>query len=248
MQRNSLTFMASNMEKSPFGSKRHDDSEFNLKEWELKARIRRENTSSRRFSASNIRSYREDARSFRSNITICSTVSSPGYTIKDEIDPSTYSFTTALKALQAKTVYSLEYLSPDGFVLNSKQAEKEGEVHLQYCPGESQIADMFTKALSKSKFEDLRLKIGVLPKSFKEENWRLPVSMIYLDHTKMPSQVGVKETKEREDTKGNESGERKKMCMQGGCLSLRNLWMRKRQKKKQESRNKNTFLYHLNAC
>lgn len=51
-----------------------------------------------------------------------------------------------------------------------RQAEKEGEVHLQYCPGESQIADMFTKALPKSRFEDLRLKIGVLPKSFKEEN------------------------------------------------------------------------------
>ena len=116
--------MASAMEPSlttPIGSRRRDESEFNLNEWALKARISRENTSSRRFSASNIRSFREDARSFRSNITISSTASSPGYTLRgnlinpssssnqiigrlinvffcsEEIDPSTYSFTNALK-------------------------------------------------------------------------------------------------------------------------------------------------------
>jgi len=73
-----------------------------------------------------MRSFREDTRSFRSNIAISSTASSPGYPLKgaflftpiqssscfqifisfshqivpfvaDEIDPSTYSFTTALK-------------------------------------------------------------------------------------------------------------------------------------------------------
>ncbi|PHU00984.1 hypothetical protein BC332_30771 [Capsicum chinense] len=62
----------------------------------LKAKISRENTNSRRFSASYI-SFREDAKSFRSNILISSIVSSPGYTLRDEIDPFTYSFTTALK-------------------------------------------------------------------------------------------------------------------------------------------------------
>ena len=73
-----------------------------------------------------MRSFREETRSFRSNIAISSTASSPGYPLKgtflfnpiqgsscfdvfisfspqilpfvaDEIDPSTYSFTTALK-------------------------------------------------------------------------------------------------------------------------------------------------------
>nr|CAN74161.1 hypothetical protein VITISV_015599 [Vitis vinifera] len=56
------------------------EPEFNLREWARKARISRENTTSRRFSASNIR--REDTRSFRSNITISSTASSPGYTLR----------------------------------------------------------------------------------------------------------------------------------------------------------------------
>ncbi|CAL5372440.1 unnamed protein product [Camellia sinensis] len=103
------------------------ESEFNLREWGVKARmVSRENTSSRRFSASNIRSFRE---SFRSNITnISSTASSPGYTFREEIDPSTYSFTTALKALQARSGNSWEWLtssSPDGLALNSKWNEAE---------------------------------------------------------------------------------------------------------------------------
>ncbi|PHT48352.1 hypothetical protein CQW23_12560 [Capsicum baccatum] len=63
----------------------------------LKSKISRENTNSRRFSASYIGSFREDAKCFRSNIPISSTVSSPGYTLRDEIHPSTYSLTTVLK-------------------------------------------------------------------------------------------------------------------------------------------------------
>ncbi|KAK3212118.1 hypothetical protein Dsin_016824 [Dipteronia sinensis] len=61
-------------------SRARDETEFNLREWGLKARISRETTISRRFSASNITSFREDTcRSFRSNFTISSTASSPGY-------------------------------------------------------------------------------------------------------------------------------------------------------------------------
>ncbi|MED6106079.1 hypothetical protein PIB30_001473 [Stylosanthes scabra] len=91
--------MASTAEPSPYSStsRRRDESEFNLREWGMKGRISRENTNSRRYSGSYMRSFREDTRSFRSNITISSTASSPGYPLKDEIDPSTYSFTTALK-------------------------------------------------------------------------------------------------------------------------------------------------------
>ncbi|XP_058773266.1 uncharacterized protein LOC131647386 isoform X2 [Vicia villosa] len=122
--------MASTLEihqSSVYNSMKQDDSDFNLTEWGMRGRmISRENTKSRRYSASIIRSIREDTDSFRSNITISSTASSPGYTLKDEIDPSTYSFTTALKALQARSVYkSWECLSPEGFALNSKWNEAE---------------------------------------------------------------------------------------------------------------------------
>ncbi|XP_050230558.1 uncharacterized protein LOC126679551 isoform X2 [Mercurialis annua] len=143
-KQNLISFMAptaatnitASMEQSQiYGSKRRENlqeptsaGDFSLREWGLKAQISRENTRSRRFSGSHIRSFREDAaRSFRSSITISSTASSPGYPLKDEIDPSTYSFTTALKALQARAVgyNSWECSSPDGFALNSKWNEAE---------------------------------------------------------------------------------------------------------------------------
>ncbi|XAR51554.1 hypothetical protein NMG60_11006215 [Bertholletia excelsa] len=107
---------------------RRDEPDLNLREWAVKARlVSRESTNSRRFSASSIRSFREDTRSFRSNITISSTASSPGYLLREEIDPSTYSFTTALKALQARSAYGYgwECSSPEGFALNSKWNEAE---------------------------------------------------------------------------------------------------------------------------
>lgn len=89
--------MASIMEQS---SRRQDEpsSDFNLREWALKARmISRENTNSRRFSASNIRSFREDTRSFRSNITISSTASSPGYPLRgNPPDTSIFSVLSSL--------------------------------------------------------------------------------------------------------------------------------------------------------
>ncbi|XP_074308280.1 uncharacterized protein LOC141643141 isoform X2 [Silene latifolia] len=115
------------MESNLLSSQRSKDQEFNLNEWHLRARISKENISnSRRYSSSYIRSFREDSsRSFRSNFTISSTASSPGYHNKDEIDPSTYSFTTALKALQARSGYVWECLSPEGFALNSKWNEAE---------------------------------------------------------------------------------------------------------------------------
>nr|DAD31706.1 TPA_asm: hypothetical protein HUJ06_010557 [Nelumbo nucifera] len=119
--------MTTTVEQASLNYRRRDEpaADFNLREWAHKARVSRENTNSRRFSASNIRSFREEARSFRSNATISSTASSPGYTLRDEIDPATYSFTTALKALQMRSGYSWECLSPDGFALNSKWNDAE---------------------------------------------------------------------------------------------------------------------------
>ncbi|XP_027357156.1 uncharacterized protein LOC113866527 [Abrus precatorius] len=147
--------MASTMEmQSSYSSKKQDDSEFNLTEWAVKARISRENTKSRRYSASYIRSFREDTRSFRSNITISSTASSPGYPLKDEIDPSTYSFTTALKALQARSAYkSWECLSPEGFALNSKWNEAEKYI-CNPLSGEVPMECLSAKTLSGRSFRN----------------------------------------------------------------------------------------------
>ncbi|XP_051127277.1 uncharacterized protein LOC127248793 [Andrographis paniculata] len=148
------------MEKSCVGSRRHDETEFDLKEWALKARISRENTSSRRFSASNLRSFREDERSFRSNLSISSTASSPGYTVREEIDPSTYSFTTALKALQAKTVYTWEYISPDrgGVTLNPKWNDAEKYI-CNPLSGEVPLECLSTKTLSGRSFRSITSRI-----------------------------------------------------------------------------------------
>ncbi|XP_027351444.1 uncharacterized protein LOC113862563 [Abrus precatorius] len=146
--------MASTAEPFSYSSRRRDDSEFNLTEWAVKGRINRENTNSRRYSGSYMRSFREDTRSFRSNITISSTVSSPGYHLKDEIDPSTYSFTTALKALQARAGYnSWECLSPDGFALNSKWNEAERYI-CNPLSGEVPLECLSAKTLSGRSFRN----------------------------------------------------------------------------------------------
>ncbi|XP_047181851.1 uncharacterized protein LOC124848252 isoform X1 [Vigna umbellata] len=153
--------MASTVEMQPsYSSKKQDDddSDFNFTEWGAKARISRENSKSRRYSASYIRSFREDTRSFRSNITISSTASSPGYPFKvfftDEIDPSTYSFTTALKALQARSAYkSWECLSPEGFALNSKWNEAEKYICNPFS-GEVPMECLSAKTLSGRSFRN----------------------------------------------------------------------------------------------
>ncbi|KZV53869.1 hypothetical protein F511_00135 [Dorcoceras hygrometricum] len=152
--------MTKNIEKSAYGSRRHDDEvDFDLKEWGLKARISRENTNSRRFSASNLTSFREDATSFRSNVTISSTTSSPGYTARAEIDPSTYSFTTALKALQARTIYTWEYLSPDkGYTLHSKWSEAEKYIS-DPLSGRVPLECLSAKTLSGRSFRSLTSRI-----------------------------------------------------------------------------------------
>ncbi|XP_054787896.1 uncharacterized protein LOC129293810 [Prosopis cineraria] len=127
------------MEASPYSSKTSDGSEFSLREWELKARRNGDRTKSRRYSASYIRSFNEETRSFRS----------PNITFSNGIDPSTYSFNTAIRALQARSCYnSWECLSPDGLALHSKcnEAEKyicnpiSGEAPLECVPSKALIS------------------------------------------------------------------------------------------------------------
>ena len=49
-----------------------------------------------------------------------------------------------------------------------RDAEQEKEVQLVHCPTEFQLADIFTKALPKARFEFLRMKLGISSKSLKE--------------------------------------------------------------------------------
>ncbi|KAK4393540.1 Retrovirus-related Pol polyprotein from transposon TNT 1-94 [Sesamum angolense] len=42
-----------------------------------------------------------------------------------------------------------------------REATTRGEIELKYCSTEEQLADIFTKALPRNKFEELRMKIGV---------------------------------------------------------------------------------------
>lgn len=144
------------MAQSPLNSRRPSDiTESNQREWSLRARmISRENTRSRRFSASYIASLREDSRSFRSNFTISSTASSPGYNLKEEIDPSTYSFTSALRALQARSVNTWECLSPEGFALNSKWNDAEKYI-CNPLSGEVPMECLSAKTLSGRSFRNL---------------------------------------------------------------------------------------------
>ena len=50
-----------------------------------------------------------------------------------------------------------------------REAEKNGEISLKYCSSDEQLADIFTKALPRAKFEALRAKLGVSKKNLKEE-------------------------------------------------------------------------------
>lgn len=298
------------------------EPEFNLREWARKARISRENTTSRRFSASNIR--REDTRSFRSNITISSTASSPGYTLRDEIDPATYSFTSALKALQARSGYGWECSSPDGFALNSKWNEAEkyicnplsGEVPMECLSAKTLSGRSFRNftnritmsapliypsqprqpqtnhfaaapttqenfvqfPIQEKKMEGMTRDVGtqstppdrtppdrsssspsptstpsIIERSLQRcraEGGESPNSNAKL---KSEEEVEVKDTREKEETKRKEEEQIKKekqmcRCRQGGCLSWRSLWMRKRHREKHKPRKKNIFLQHIKGC
>ncbi|XP_022143452.1 uncharacterized protein LOC111013326 isoform X2 [Momordica charantia] len=149
------------MEQPPLISQRRDEPEFSLREWAAKAKVGRDTTISRRFSGSYIRSFREDARSFRSNITtITSTASSPGYPFGDEIDPATYSFTNAIKALQARSLNSWECFSLDGFTLNSKWNEAEKYI-CNPLSGEVPMECLSAKSLSGRSFRNLTNRIAI---------------------------------------------------------------------------------------
>ena len=51
-----------------------------------------------------------------------------------------------------------------------REAIEDGEVQLNYCKTEEQVADIFTKALPIAKFQQLRLALGVQDQHIKGEN------------------------------------------------------------------------------
>jgi hypothetical protein len=50
-----------------------------------------------------------------------------------------------------------------------REAERMKEVKLMHCSSENQLADILTKALSKTRFEMMRSMLGVSKESLKEE-------------------------------------------------------------------------------
>nr|KYP75575.1 Copia protein [Cajanus cajan] len=50
-----------------------------------------------------------------------------------------------------------------------REAETTKQIQLEYCSTEDQVADIFTKALPRAKFEQLRNMLGVTEICIKEE-------------------------------------------------------------------------------
>lgn len=60
-----------------------------------------------------------------------------------------------------------------------REVQTEGEVLLQYCKTEYQLANIFTKALLKGRFENLRERLGVSSYWCKEECLKICLSICY---------------------------------------------------------------------
>ncbi|CAA7038571.1 unnamed protein product [Microthlaspi erraticum] len=131
---------------------RGEEFDFNLREWGRKGHITRGNSSCRRLSGSYIRSFREDHKSCRTTVTISSTASSPGYSLAEEIDPSNYSFTSALKGLQDKKNWN--WLKPEGVELHSKWNEAEKYI-CNPLSGEVPMECLSSKTLNSRSFSNL---------------------------------------------------------------------------------------------
>ncbi|CAN6446113.1 unnamed protein product [Victoria cruziana] len=127
-------------------------------------------------SAATIKSFRE-SRSFR-HYNISSATSSPGYIHKGHIDPSTYSFTEALKALQQarcgsarESLTSMRYL--EGRFLNSKWDEAERYI-CNPLSGEVPIQCLSSSLASKTWADQRSRTVPVLTRTFKSAPLSFP--------------------------------------------------------------------------
>ncbi|KAL1569795.1 hypothetical protein AAHA92_01230 [Salvia divinorum] len=151
-------------------------ADFSPKEWCVKPQISHRHMNTRRFSASNWKSFREDERSTR---TISSTVSSPGYTGRDKIDPSTYSFTAAIKGLQRRGVWSCEYVSiqpeRERLTLHSKWSDAEKYIS-NPLSGQVPVECLSAKALGVRSFSTLTNRIAIsAPLHFQTHNHHIKI-------------------------------------------------------------------------
>ncbi|XP_031474537.1 uncharacterized protein LOC116246808 isoform X1 [Nymphaea colorata] len=127
-------------------------------------------------SAATIKSFRE-SRSFR-HYSLSSATSSPGYIPKGHIDPSTYSFTEALKALQQarcgsarESMASMRYL--EGRFLNSKWDEAERYI-CNPLSGEVPIQCLSSSLATKTWAEQRSRTVPVLTRTFKSAPLSFP--------------------------------------------------------------------------
>ncbi|XP_060212080.1 secreted RxLR effector protein 161-like [Lycium barbarum] len=84
----------------------------------------------------------------------------------DMKSPSSYCFNIGsgvFSEIVAQSTAEVEFIAA-AFAANQaleKDAHKEGSVRLKYCKTDLQLADMFTKALLRSRFEFLREALGI---------------------------------------------------------------------------------------
>ena len=60
-----------------------------------------------------------------------------------------------------------------------RDAIEEGEVQLKFCRSDEQIADIFTKALPKEKFEHFRELLGVMEQHIRGEQCSYNVPVLF---------------------------------------------------------------------
>ncbi|KAF2299499.1 hypothetical protein GH714_032272 [Hevea brasiliensis] len=173
----------STTEQSPYGSRRREEQEFNLREWASRAQsvVRTPNQEGFQDRISEVsekmQGLLDQALPSLAPLHLLAILSKVSYFLcicssflvsifqakptsvvlvlfSEEIDPSTYSFTTALKALQARAVYnSWDCLSPDGFALNSKWNDAEKYI-CNPLSGEVPVECLSAKTLSGRSFRN----------------------------------------------------------------------------------------------
>ncbi|XP_073221790.1 uncharacterized protein [Cicer arietinum] len=250
--------MAYKVEPFPYSSRRRDESEFNLREWTVKARISREsnnNNNSRRYSGSYIRSFREDTKSQRSNITISSTASSPGYPFKGEVP---------MECLSSKTLSGRPFRNSTNRITMSAPLVYSSR-HIQTKPSNYIQQDVSLQfPIQEKKKEGMTRDVGTQstpPPPYHSSSSPSPTStpsIIERSKTRLvhsPNSNSKSKSEEEVEVKDNDSwGTREKnnewrkkeenqVCKQVGCFS----WMMKRKRHKERNKERRTS-FSLKGC
>ncbi|KAJ4850076.1 hypothetical protein Tsubulata_019370 [Turnera subulata] len=246
--------MSFSMEQSPYGSRRLEEQELHLREWTMRAQISRENTRSRRFSGSHIRSFRE---SFRSSKKLTH-LHTPSPLLSKHCKQGQGVITVGTATHQMVLLYI-----PSGMKQRSTYVTHFQEKYQWKDKMEGMTRDVGTQStphdLSSSSPSPTSTP-SIIERSLKRCEAEAEDSPNCNQNSKTEDQNLAKETKEKEETTKVDSigkVERKQKgdeqmrscisiisCRQGGCLS----WMRKRQREKHKPRKKSSFLPSLKGC